>query len=334
MERGNYGQDYAAERDANTQVEVAITYHGREISLYRNGQLLHRYKIDSQPQLFEAESLIVFGVRDLFVNDHFAGTIREARIYSQALTPEQIAALNIGQVSDPAPWAGGILRLELQVNCTGRFPATRFIGGAKVESGGLTLDGIRAVMVATRTPEQIETVLPTPVAGHCALSFNCAWPGFVENTNCAMIATTGTLSGTFTVECWALTRKRNVTQDLVGSGGPMNCGFDLKFDKATVRADIGDGKGWLTTNAVVPFKYLPDKSYHIACVVTPGKSAIYINGILCGIKEYPAGNPLLYDANHILRIGSLDGRSGFWPVMFPNCVFGKWRAARLKSGPT
>ncbi len=119
-------------------------------------------------------------------------------------------------------------------------------------------------------------------------------------------ATTGSLTGTFTVECWALTRRREAVEVLVNSRGPQEYGFDMKFAGDRIHGDIGDGSRWLTTTADAPFNHLPDTWYHVAYVVTPGHYLIYLNGELSVSKDDLPGQPVLYDAGHPLRIAMLN----------------------------
>lgn len=131
---------------------------------------------------------------------------------------------------------------------------------------------------------------------------------FDGNQSHVDFATTGSLTGTFTVECWALTRRVGAVEMLVNSRGPQEYGFDLKFAGNKIHGDIGDGTRWLTTTADVPCKYLPDWWYHIAYVVTPGHYMIYVDGVLSASKDDLPGNPILYDAGHPLRIAMLNPR--------------------------
>ena len=131
------------------------------------------------------------------------------------------------------------------------------------------------------------------------------------------ISTTGSLSGTFTVECWVSTRRPKGTGTILSSRGPEDCSFDIKFREGKrFHGDIGDGSRWLAKMANARFNYNPNLWYHIAYVITPTNYHIYVNGALTDYAQiYPPGNPLLYDANHRLCLGAdllepadLDGR--------------------------
>lgn len=136
-------------------------------------------------------------------------------------------------------------------------------------------------------------------ANHYALSFD-------GRGSRVEIATTGSLTGTFTVECWALSRRPKVGGTIISSRGPNDCSFDLKFRQARrFHADIGDGARWLVKDANTPFSYNRDLWYHIAYVVTPVSYTAYVNGERWETGAiYPAGTPLLYAAGHQLCLGA------------------------------
>jgi Concanavalin A-like lectin/glucanases superfamily/DnaJ domain len=156
-----------------------------------------------------------------------------------------------------------------------------------------TNESNRPTANSARAPGAINSPIP-PSASH-ALAFN-GDRGYVA------IAMTGSLTGTFTVECWALTKDRN-RRVLINSRGPTEYGFDMKFQKNRIHSDIGDGSRWLTTTAGAHFKYATDAWYHIAYVVTPDHYTIYIDGILSASEDHLSGEPVLYDARHPLSIG-------------------------------
>ncbi|MFM8359292.1 MAG: LamG-like jellyroll fold domain-containing protein, partial [Verrucomicrobiota bacterium] len=89
-----------------TLVQLAITYRGREVSVFRNGVLVSRHEIP-EAQAFSRDSAVVIGLRHLESGDGacFAGAIDDARIYGSALTPEQLAVLRPNQPSEPRPVA-------------------------------------------------------------------------------------------------------------------------------------------------------------------------------------------------------------------------------------
>ena len=155
---------YPAETaDANTFVQIAIVYKGKQITLYRNGQQYARYATASPQQEFESQSLVVIGKRHRGQRDNarFAGAIDDARIYDQALSAEQIAALKPNEPSDLKPWAWWSFDDKEAKDRTGRFPITQIAGGATVEGGKLVLDGKNGMMLC-KTGKEAPFAYETP----------------------------------------------------------------------------------------------------------------------------------------------------------------------------
>jgi hypothetical protein len=154
--------------------------------------------------------------------------------------------------------------------------------------------GKRAVVIS----ETNAAVSLPPTNAPYALSFN-------GNHSRLAIATTGSLTGTFTVEFWALTRAATEGGTVLSSRTPDDCGLDIKFRVGKwFHTDIGNGSRWLAKSANARFRYKADTWYHIAYVATPTNYSIYINSKLEQTGPIdPPGNPLLYDANHHLCFG-------------------------------
>lgn len=153
-----------------TPVQVAITYRGERITLFRNGQEYAAYPI-SQGQAFGGEATVLIGLRylgGLGEIGFLAGEIEDARIYDVALTPEQIGALRPNQASSPAPLAWWSFENGQAGDLMKTFPAGRLEGGARVANGRLVLDG-GGYLRAARDPkflaplEEEETPLDTSV---------------------------------------------------------------------------------------------------------------------------------------------------------------------------
>lgn len=177
----------------------------------------------------------------------------------------------------------------------GRSPEPRL---AQAADSTLTTNQPATIITNAQPAKQLEVVLPVPVTSRWVLSLDV-------NKSHVEIATKGSLTGTFTVECWALTRTLASERIMVSSRGPKDCGFDLQFGGDRIHSDIGNGSVWLTTQANAPFKYAKDIWYHIACVVTPRYCAFYIDGTLAGSKAFVFGTPVLYDADHQLLVGTI-----------------------------
>lgn len=146
-----------------TRVQVAVTYAGNRVALYRDGQPYAAYGVDA-PLAFGPESVVVMGLRHLDATDRacFAGSVDEARIYGTALSAEQIAALRPGEASDPAPLAWWTFDDGRATDRMGRFPDAVVLGGARIDGGRLHLDG--GFLVATPKGEAERLLAATRAA--------------------------------------------------------------------------------------------------------------------------------------------------------------------------
>ena len=149
--------DWIAETaDPETLVQVAITYQGKQVTLYRNGEIYAQYTMASPPQEFGRDSLVVVGKRHLDQGDdaRFVGTIEDARIYDVALTAEQIAALEPNQPSDPEPLAWWDFEEGRAVDRMKLFVATTLIGDARIAGGRLHLDKSGGYLLGSIEPPE------------------------------------------------------------------------------------------------------------------------------------------------------------------------------------
>jgi len=191
----------------------------------------------------------------------------------------------------------GIASLILARGYRARFGLPSQTGQLQIAASNAATSGPASVAsnshVAKTIPAEASTIAPA----HGSLS--------MDGTSHVRIAASGrSLTGTFTIECWALTRDVLRRQHLLSSRAPRENGFDLKFDQGKMlHADIGNGAAWITTEAEAPLKLSRDTWYHIACVVIPNHYAIYLNGTLTASKDFPSSTPVLYDADHQLIIG-------------------------------
>jgi len=158
--------------DAQTLVQIAITYHDREVTVYRDGQRYAAYVMANPPQVFGPASMVVMGMRhpDQTSDAHWAGAIEDARIYDHALSAEQVRTLRADQPSEPKPWAWWTFADGQAREQTGRFQAVKLVGGARVENGRLLLDGKQASLFAAPTPDDLPPQAMTPAVSAADIS--------------------------------------------------------------------------------------------------------------------------------------------------------------------
>ena len=146
--------------DAKTFVQIAISYKGRQVEVYRNGRSYAQYTMANPPLACGPLSVVVMGMRHLDQGDdaRFAGEIDDARIYDQALSADQIAALKPNELSEPKPWAWWSFDDKKAEDRAGRFKAVKLARGAKVEDGKLVLDGKTGSMFAAPTADDLSLI--------------------------------------------------------------------------------------------------------------------------------------------------------------------------------
>jgi hypothetical protein len=120
------------------------------------------------------------------------------------------------------------------------------------------------------------------------------------------IATTGSLTGTFTVELWANSSDPTGNNATVSSRfvpqGEYSFDFGLR-NANEIHGDIGNGSSWITINADAYFPYVTGVWHHLAYVVTPAGYSIYGDGVLAGFGGVGESDAVLYDSAHGLGIG-------------------------------
>ncbi len=140
--------------DARTRVQVAITYQGQRITVYRDGREYARYTAANPPQVFDDDAVVVMGRRHLDQggDGQFVGSVDDARVYGVALTAAQVGALvpNAISASEPAPLAWWDFESGKAVDRMRRFGSTILQGDARIAQGRLHLDGAGANLMATK----------------------------------------------------------------------------------------------------------------------------------------------------------------------------------------
>jgi hypothetical protein len=141
---------------------------------------------------------------------------------------------------------------------------------------------------------------PTRQSGSVCKIANCLNFG---GTNYVLVNASGSLAAAFSVAAWTQPSNTDDTLAIFGSRSPSDFSFDAKFNgDGTIHGDIGNGSSWLSTSADADLPYSAGVWYHIVYAVTGSGYTIYVNGNQVGIGTY-SGTPLLYNTNHILRIG-------------------------------
>ncbi len=166
--RSNLEQDGWVQETAGPDefVEIAIVYSRDgakgKITAYRNAERFAEYPVDAL-QEFDKDAVVLIGPRHIFdQRDVFVGRVREARIYAEALSADEIAALEPGRVEAPETlWARWDFANAGGVDKTGRFNEFTLFGDAKIVDGALqiTRDG---AFLARRRPSNALKALQSP----------------------------------------------------------------------------------------------------------------------------------------------------------------------------
>ena len=149
-QRTETAQDQWPTEDAapGTMVQVAVTWQGNRITLYRNGRAFATYE---RPLREYGDGLrVTMGARHCHAagvppTGHFAGAIEEAQVYAEALSAEQIGSLRPGGETPVKPLArwtfeDGTPRDEMG-----------FFGPAVLRNGAVIRDG----QAASRRPGRL-----------------------------------------------------------------------------------------------------------------------------------------------------------------------------------
>ena len=144
-------------------VQLAATYRGHRITLYRNGQPYATHDVETAESF--RDYFLLFGLRylgSMGATGFFGGSIEEARLYDVALDKAAIAALKVNQPSQPAPIGWWTFDDGTARDIAGHFPAGVLVGGAQIANGRLDLNGTDAFLVIDRFPAVSQSMFYQP----------------------------------------------------------------------------------------------------------------------------------------------------------------------------
>ena len=144
-------------------VAIAMVWQGRDVRVYRDGQLYSEYTHDGDPARFRpAASVVLMGLRLWeLIAPTLKGSIAEARVYDQPLSAETIAALRRDEPSEPPPLGWWTFDEPTPRDRMGNFPDGHLVGAARIAEGSLHLDGGYLLIGAPAPPTRDQEPWPT-----------------------------------------------------------------------------------------------------------------------------------------------------------------------------
>jgi len=137
-------------------VQIAIVYEGDGIRIYRNGLTYASYQAKNIDLLSPENNIAVFGLRHVGAGGgRISGGIEDARIYSTALTLDEITSLKPNRPSKIEPYAWWDFEGNKPKDRAGRFTHSQMKNGAKLMDGQLVL-AKDSFMVAAKTQEGVK----------------------------------------------------------------------------------------------------------------------------------------------------------------------------------
>jgi sucrose-6-phosphate hydrolase SacC (GH32 family) len=128
-------------------VQIAASYRGREVTLFRDAKPYSTHTIAVDPASFSTRSLVLMGVRhwEIAGTEALRGSIEDARIYAEALDGPALAALRPDREGGPRPFAWWTFE-EPDGSATakdrmGTFRDGHIVGAGRIEGGALRLAG-------------------------------------------------------------------------------------------------------------------------------------------------------------------------------------------------
>ena len=123
-------------------IQMALVFADNRGTLYRDGVAYASYDIAS-PLTFPSGSSLLIGLRHTHAarqTGFFRGRVLDARVYDDALTAQQLAALKPDVEGGPRPLAWYDFADGKTGDRAGNFPKGMLFGNARVENGELVLD--------------------------------------------------------------------------------------------------------------------------------------------------------------------------------------------------
>ena len=164
--QGDQQANAVEKADDKTLVQMAIVYQGRQITIYRNGELDASYEADNLDLLSAKDNMTVFGLRHQGTGSgqNLQGSIEDARIFDRALTVGEVKKLQPNQPSAIKPYAWWTFEKGQETDRMGRFPFNNLDGGAKIDGGRLLLETGASVLIAAaqKTAEAAPVEFETP----------------------------------------------------------------------------------------------------------------------------------------------------------------------------
>ena len=110
-----------SETEVGELLQMAAVYEDDQIRLYRNGKLYSSYTARNIDLLNNRDNIVVFGWRHIGGDGFVAGEVEDARIYSQAMTADQLNALKPNVKSDIIPYAWWDFEGDTLIERMGRY---------------------------------------------------------------------------------------------------------------------------------------------------------------------------------------------------------------------
>jgi len=133
--------------DGKALIQMAIVYKNDQISIYRNGELYDSYNAKNIDLLSSKDNSVVFGARCVSGVGSIAAAIEDARIYSKALSVEELKSLKPNKESSIRPYAWWDFEGNKVVDRAGRYSRSELRRGARLAGGKLVLEK-KGMMVA------------------------------------------------------------------------------------------------------------------------------------------------------------------------------------------